>query len=186
MSDARSYWISVATRLAEPVLVNLAARRLHATMPVETAAHPMPERPKHALLEAIARLLAGLAPWLELEDRGHYRQLARECIDAATDPSSPDFMNFAHGRQPLVDTAFLAQALLRAPRQLWEPLDARVKGNQPEMADSYISTGSLYLCATGLLPLGLPANDPFWSAPAADWTAKKAWAGIDVGADHAL
>ena len=50
----------------------------------------------------------------------------------------------------------------------------------------YRRTGSLYLCTTAFLPLGLPADDPFWSAPARDWTSKKAWSGIDVGSDHAL
>ena len=37
-------------------------------------------------------------------------------IDAATDPASPDRMSFSEGQQPLVDAAFLALALLRAPR----------------------------------------------------------------------
>ena len=45
----------------------------------------------------------------------------------ATDPASADFMNFREGSQPLVDTAFLAQAILRAPKVLWEPLEQRVK-----------------------------------------------------------
>src|SRR6266699_3621721 len=39
-------------------------------------------------------------------------------------------------------------------------------GHQPSLAESYISTGSLYLCATALLPLGLSPSDAFWSAPA--------------------
>jgi hypothetical protein len=59
-------------------------------------------------------------------------------------------------------------------------------GHQPSVGETYISTGSLYLCTTGLLPLGLPASDPFWSAPSQDWTAKKAWSGSDFKADHAL
>ena len=32
----------------------------------------------------------------------------------------------------------------------------------------------------------LPADDPFWAEAAADWTSRKAWNGVDVGADHAL
>ena len=59
-------------------------------------------------------------------------------------------------------------------------------GSQIRMSEDYINTGSLYLCTTAFLPLGLPVNDPFWSAPACDWTAKKAWNGQDVGADHAI
>jgi hypothetical protein len=48
-------------------------------------------------------------------------------------------------------------------------------GHQPELADFYITTGSLYLCSAIFLPLGLPADDPFWIAPDAPWTAKKIW-----------
>jgi hypothetical protein len=50
-------------------------------------------------------------------------------------------------------------------------------GHQPAMVEPYISTGSLYLCTVGLLPLGLPADDGFWTCPAADWTARQVWGG---------
>ena len=59
-------------------------------------------------------------------------------------------------------------------------------GHQLHMSEDYINTGSQYLCCAVFLPLGLPASDPFWSAPDQDWTNKKAWSGIDVGADKAL
>lgn len=59
-------------------------------------------------------------------------------------------------------------------------------GAQPSLAEDYISTGSLYLCSTLLLPLGLPADDPFWSAPDMPTTWERAWAGVDLPADHAL
>lgn len=58
-------------------------------------------------------------------------------------------------------------------------------GHQPSIGEYYITTGSLYLCTVGLLPLGLPANDPFWTSPAQDWTSKKVWKGIDLPVDHA-
>lgn len=48
-------------------------------------------------------------------------------------------------------------------------------GHDPDIADYYTSTGSLYMATLSFLPLGLPASDPFWADPAADWTAKKAW-----------
>ena len=38
-------------------------------------------------------------------------------------------MNFAKGRQPLVDSAFLSQAMLRAPNELWKKLEPRVQAN---------------------------------------------------------
>lgn len=59
-------------------------------------------------------------------------------------------------------------------------------GHQPSLGESYISTGSLYLCTFAFLPLGLSPADPFWSAPAADWTTRKLWAGAELRADHAI
>ena len=59
-------------------------------------------------------------------------------------------------------------------------------GHQPALGETYISTGSLYLCSVGFLPLGLPETDPFWSDPAQNWTARKIWSGGDVPVDHAI
>lgn len=59
-------------------------------------------------------------------------------------------------------------------------------GYQPSIGESYISTGSLYLCSAVFVALGLPATDVFWSSPAADWTCKKGWSGVDLPADKAL
>jgi hypothetical protein len=59
-------------------------------------------------------------------------------------------------------------------------------GHQPALGEGYVSTGSLYLCAAGLLPLGLPADDVFWSAPDQAWTAKRIWEGDNLPADFAL
>lgn len=61
-----------------------------------------------------------------------------------------------------------------------------LSGHQPSLGESYNSTGSLYLCAFAFLPLGLPPADPFWSAPAAEWTARKLWSGADLPPDHAI
>jgi hypothetical protein len=58
-------------------------------------------------------------------------------------------------------------------------------GHQPSIGEYYVSTGSLYLCSVGMLPLGLPENDAFWRSPAEDWTAKEAWSGKSVKTDHA-
>jgi hypothetical protein len=377
-ADDRAYWVTVAQRLAEPVLTNLAAGTLRSRMPVEEAEGAGRRTVSH--LEAFGRLLAGIAPWLELPAdptaegrlRARYADLARRGLAQAVDPSSADAMNFTRDRQPLVDAAFLAQGLLRAPRALREQLDAptrvnlvralestrvivpgfnnwllfsatveaglaalgaawdRVRvdyalrqhaqwykgdgaygdgpvfhwdyynsfvihpmlldvltavgdeaeawkamrdpeirraqryagvqerlispegtfpaigrsiayrfgafqllaqmalrralppemapaqvrgaltavmrrsteapgtfdesgwlrigfaGHQPGIGESYISTGSLYLCATGLLPLGLPATDAFWSDPPQPWTAQKAWSGQAFPIDKAL
>lgn len=376
----RAYWLSVLTRVADPVLAALAKGKLKATMPVEAPRGNAAERSQYTHLEAFGRVLAGIAPWIESDEhaaaeanlRQQYADLARASILSAVGPSSPDYMNFAKGQQPLVDAAFLALAVLRAPTQLWEKLEASAKtklvvalrsskiirpafsnwllfsamveaflcfagepwdvmrvdyairqheewykgdgiygdgpqfhwdyynsfviqpflleilaavskksnawqsfeaailtrarryaaiqermigpdgsypaigrsltyrfgafhllsmmalrrqlpegvqpeqvrcaltavirrtieapgtfdnqgwlrvgfcGHQPSLGESYISTGSLYLCSVGLLPLGLPATDPFWSAPPQPWTSQKIWGGEDMPADHAI
>jgi hypothetical protein len=59
-------------------------------------------------------------------------------------------------------------------------------GHQPGLAENYISTGSLYLVATALLPLGLRSESEFWAAPDEEWTSKKLWSGVDMKADKKL
>ncbi len=59
-------------------------------------------------------------------------------------------------------------------------------GHQPSLGETYISTGSLYLCSTGFLPLGLPGADPFWSEPPQSWTSRKIWNSESAPADHAI
>jgi hypothetical protein len=366
------------------VLTAAASGKLRATMPVEVRPGDAPSsRAPFTHLEAVARLLCGISPWLELEEsseaplRSEFRELARRSLASIVDPDSPDRCNFLgrgpNGRQPLVDAAFIAQAILRAPTQLWgkqsndarrnvlialrstrsilpyrgnwllfsamietmlcaigetdwdpmridyavrqhdawykgdgmygdgpnlhadyynafviqpmlvdiiltvgdrwpefgelvEPILKRARrfavlqersispegtfppvgrslayrfgalqglahmavlhelppdlppaqarcamtavirrmteapgtfdvngwltigfcGHQPSVAENYISTGSCYLCSVGLLPLGLPPDDEFWSGAPVDWTAKRAWIGIDFAPDHAI
>jgi len=57
-------------------------------------------------------------------------------------------------------------------------------GNHPNVADWYTNNGSLYMTSLAFLPLGLPADAPFWTAPAEKWTSKKAWEGDDFPKDH--
>ena len=375
----RRYWLEVLTKIATPVLENLARRELRKAMPVE-AATPS-ERVKYTHLEAFGRLLSGISPWLavqhlnqaESKQQQQFVNLTRESLDAATNPNSPDFMNFRDGNQPLVDAAFMAQGILRGWSVLWQGVDARIRrqitealkssrqiptptnnnwvlfasmveaalhrmgektiedrfegcvrrmlswykgdgiygdgeyfhfdyynsfvihpmlvdvlavlrekdrqferiyatelqrarryaeiqerliapdgtfpsigrsttyrfgafhalaqialmhefpehikpaqvrcamtaaihkiieapdtfgkhgwlrigfcGHQPSLAENYISTGSLYLCCTAFLPLGLPPADPFWSAPAMRWTSQRIWSGESLAADHAI
>jgi hypothetical protein len=130
----RTYLVKSLTRIADPVLTALSKKQLKLQMPVEASTN---DRRNYTYLEAFGRLLAGMAPWLEIGPdqtpegilRKKYIELARTCLHNATDPNSSDFMNFNKGGQPVVDAAFLAQALLRAPHQLWDPLDATTKAN---------------------------------------------------------
>ena len=370
----REYWIRTLRKVGDPVLTALSQRRLKAEMPVE-AHENVTDRRNYTYLEALGRLLAGMAPWLESNESDvsrHYADLARKSIAAAVDPASPDLMNFSQGGQPVVDAAFLALGILRAPTELWDKLDAATKanlvrsmlatrviqpgfnnwllfsatveaflshagekwdpmrvdyairqheewykgdgmygdgpqfhwdyynsyviqpmllqvidtiskvskswnsfaapvltrarrfaaiqermiapdgsypaigrslayrcgafhhlatmalrkdlpagvppeqvrgaltavirrtleangtfdekgwlriglcGHQPSVGETYISTGSLYLCAEAFLPLGLAAGDPFWSGPVKPWTSQQAWSGAPVAIDHAV
>ena len=52
-------------------------------------------------------------------------------------------------------------------------------GHQPSLGEYYISTGSLYLCTFVFLPLGLPADHPFWKDPDEPYTAIKIWNGTN-------
>ncbi len=376
--EERNAWLHVLQQVATPVLSHLAEGRLKVGMPVESHALSS-DRAQYTHLEAFARVLAGIAPWLELgadatdegRTRAHYADLARAALRAAVDPESPDYLNFTDGMQPIVDLGFLAQAIIRAPTELWLNVDTRTQehlvtallatrsrrplfnnwllfagiveaalyrmgqpydpmrvdyavrqheqwylgdgaygdgpqwqwdyynsfviqpmlvdivqtlgqeaewqpwqapilqrarryaavlermispegtfpplgrslayrfgvlqalgqaallgnlpdglapggvraamtavitriasapntfdhngwlrigfyGAQPSVGETYISTGSCYLCAAGLLPLGLPEHHPFWAAPAAPWTSQKLWGGNDLPPDTCI
>ena len=58
-------------------------------------------------------------------------------------------------------------------------------GSQPNISDWYTNNGSLYLASLAFLPLGLPADAPFWTDAPQTWTSKKAWGGEDFPKDHA-
>ena len=132
----RAYFVKTLTKIADPVLIALSNNELKMLMPIESKSS-VSDRKSYTHLEAFGRLLAGMSPWLELgaddtpegKIRGKYIQLAQKCIENATNPSSPDFLNFNKGYQPLVDAAFFSEALLRAPKQLWQPLSNETKQN---------------------------------------------------------
>jgi hypothetical protein len=130
----RNYSVGVLTRVARPVLTALASGRLKQDLPKHAWER---DRTNYTGLEALGRTTAGIAPWLELGPdetaegklRGEFIELSVKAIANGTDPESPDFLNFTQGGQPLVDAAFLAQGLLRAPKQLWGRLDATQRTN---------------------------------------------------------
>lgn len=383
----RRLWVETLVKISRPVLTHIAAGTLQKSWPVEYSLTWDGRNKKVAYLEAFGRLTMGVAPWLALPDdatsEGRQRRelaaLARAGVANAVDPVGPDYVLWREEAQPLVDAAYLAEAFMRAPAVLWEPLDATVKarvitefralrrvvpfnsnwmlfaamvesclqwfddsgdqdridtalsmieswyvgdgwysdgprfhmdyynsyvihsmlvdvlaiqkavaarknqpaaaiqerydravkrmrrfaefverlispegtypafgrsityrtavfqslghaallkqlpdgitpgqvragmtavirrmfaapgvfdsegwltlgfaGHQPSIADYYSSAGSMYICALGFAPLGLPATDPFWTAPAEDWTARKAWSGQPFNKDYAV
>lgn len=131
--NTRNIWLGHLLDIVTPVLEHLSAGTLHEAIPAGFHS----DRKQYILLEAFGRSICGIAPWLELDGlegeerllQEKYRKMARECMDRATDPGSGDYMNFCGEGQPLVDAAFLAHGILRAPRQLFFELDERVKKN---------------------------------------------------------
>lgn len=131
----RTYWTKLLCKIASPVLSHMSEGKLKEQMPVETPSDSYGGREKVTHLEALGRTMAGVAPWLTLPEtadeesrlRKDLKEKALKSIAHAVDPSSPDYLNFTEGSQPLVDGAFLAHGLLRAPQTLWDPLDAKTK-----------------------------------------------------------
>lgn len=130
----REYAVKTLDRIARPVIQSLAEGKLNEKLPLGPGED---SRKPYTYLEAFGRTLSGIAPWLALGPdataegklRAKYIELSRKALVNATDPKSPDFMNFTTGGQPLVDAAFLSLGLLRAPDQLWTPLTAEQKAN---------------------------------------------------------
>lgn len=83
-------------------------------------------------------------------------------------------------------TAVMKRTLVPATFDKDGWLTLGLAGHQPGIADTYVSTGSNYLCTFIFLPLGLPADNAFWTAPAAEWSSRKAWSGKPVLADHSI
>ena len=135
----RAYLIQSLTKMADPMFTALSQKKLKAQMPVEKSPAMISAKrnPSTTHLEGFARLLGGMAPWLELGPdetkegklRKKYIDLAVLCLKNGADSSSPDYLSFNITGQSLVDAAFLAHALLRAPKQLWGNLDAETKKN---------------------------------------------------------
>lgn len=119
----RQLWVEYLIKISDPVLSNTAAGTLKVNMPY--AGHSEKDTRVFSYLEAFGRTLCGIAPWIESDEddlglKQKYRDMARAALANAVDPESPDYMEFKKARQPLVDAAYLAQGILRAPHQLWD------------------------------------------------------------------
>lgn len=124
----RVHWVSYIEKIAFPVLHAAAEDGLKATMPVYK------DRSEFQYLEAIGRIVCGIAPWLNLLNdesqearlRKSYTTLTIKAISHLVNPKSADYVDFGSGSQALVDAAYLSQGLLRAPN-LWNALGEEVQ-----------------------------------------------------------
>jgi len=135
-SDDRSYWVSVISKMASPILENISKGTFQKNMPMVVSESFDGRNPKVGYLEAFGRLLAGMAPWLNLpadqteegKTRAKFLKQSQLGIQNCVDPSSPDYFAWRDSsKQTLVDAAHLALAFLRAPQVLWEPLPEKTK-----------------------------------------------------------
>lgn len=143
-ADDRKYWVSLMQKIAAPVLDNLSQGTLKLNMPLEVsdAWDNIGRDKSSAYMEAFARLLVGMAPWLALPaDDSEEGKLRKDFVKKAqlsiincVNPQNPDYFLWktdfepsAKRGQPLVDAAYLAQAFIKAPKVLWEPLPAITK-----------------------------------------------------------
>lgn len=135
MQSDRQYLCSLAYRMAQPVLENMAKGELQKNMQTEFSPSFDNRNRKVLYMECFGRLMAGIAPWLALPDddtaeglqRKQLREWALQAYKNAVDTNNPDYLCWGIGGQNLVDAAYIAESFLRAYDTLWMPLDNQTK-----------------------------------------------------------
>jgi len=131
----RAYMAGLLEKIASPVLSAMSSGELKRTFPLELSPTWDGRESGVAYLECFGRMISGLSPWLALPEdataegkvRKRLTEQALQSYAHAVDPKSPDYLLWRGHGQALVDSAYFTQALLRAPKALWEPLDATTK-----------------------------------------------------------
>ena len=162
---SRKKWISYMREIVDPVFDALAEGRLCEKMPVRC--YGKENRSQYACLEAFGRAFCGFAPFLNDFERDgeeealvcEYRRKLTACFQQATDPNSPDYMNFGQrgGEQPLVDTAFLAHGLIRS-RTFVASLSPKLKNQIIEafkLSRRIVAHESNWLLFSGMVEAGI-------------------------------
>jgi len=133
--DDRAYMAGLLEKIASPVLSAMSKGELKKVFPLELSPTWDGRESGVAYLECFGRMISGLSPWLALTEdataegkvRKRLTEQALQSYVHAVDPKSPDYLLWRGHGQALVDSAYFTQALLRAPKALWEPLDATTK-----------------------------------------------------------
>ena len=136
-NNEREYWINLLMKISQPILSNMSKGELKKNFTIEYSPTWDQRNGNVAYMEAFGRLIAGIAPFAALSDENQKEEKTRSLLRSqiqhsiihAVDPSSPDYLYWgdANARQPLVDAAYIAQALITAPGALWDPLPAVTK-----------------------------------------------------------
>ena len=107
--------------------------------------------------------------------QARFRTLAQSGLRVGLDPSSPDALNFTNESQPLVDAAFLGQALLRAPHTLRDGLDASTRAR---LVDALASTRQIspgfnnWLLFSATVEAGLASLGAPWDRVRVDYALR--------------
>jgi hypothetical protein len=131
----RAYLLDLLRQMAEPVLEPMSRGELKKKFVLELSPTWDGRDPSVAYLECFGRLMSGIAPWLALPAdatpegrlRQRLQQQALQSYANAVDPRNPDCLTWKGHGQALVDSAYFTNALMRAPKVLWDPLDATTK-----------------------------------------------------------
>ena len=131
----REYVTNLLYRIAYPIVHNMAEGTLRKNLPLEKGPGYYLNVLKVTHMEAVGRTMAGIAPWLALPDDDTKEGILRKQLRAEllmglpniVNPDHPDYLNFRTEQQPIVDAAYIAQAFLRATKQIWDPLDSITK-----------------------------------------------------------
>lgn len=140
--NTRKIWLQSMHKIAYPIISNAANGTLHSVLPLQNDE----KKRGVAYLEAIGRTVDGIAPWIELDEgkitdgdeiklQAEYRELVRKAMANAADPKSSDYCVWNKSEtnlmadQPVVDAAFYASAILKAPHQLWDLQNEDAKKN---------------------------------------------------------
>ena len=136
-ANDREYWAGLLDKIATPVLENMSKGLLVKNMEMQFGPTRDNRDKRVGYMEAFGRLIAGLAPFISLPDdntaeskiRKRLRERTAQSLAHAFDPKSPDYLYWGtpQSRQPLVDAAYIAQALITAPDALWKPLSDTTK-----------------------------------------------------------
>lgn len=143
----RAYLVNILTKTSRPVLQGIAEGNFFEKLPKRDWESG---RRNAAYAEGLGRTLSGIAPWLALPPddtpegklRAEYADLARRALVTAADPANKDYKRFTMSegketnRQFLVETAYIAQAMLRAPNVFWEPLTPEQRANILKLFDT--------------------------------------------------
>lgn len=133
--EDRAYLLHLLGQMAEPVLEPMSKGELKKRFVLELSPTWDGRDPAVVYLECFGRLMSGIAPWLALPAdetaegklRHRLQQQALQGYANAVDPRNPDYLTWKGQGQALVDSAYFTNALMRAPKVLWEPLDATTK-----------------------------------------------------------